>query len=69
MGCRIEASNLPGSVMAAKVQAIQDGITAGLHNRLEDFLILSDSLDAIHVTLSNNCYKGVEEKKYKKRDR
>lgn len=51
----------PGSVMAAELQAISDGINYGLKTLNGTSKILSDSVEAISVVKRNHRYKGVEE--------
>lgn len=51
----------PGSIMAAELQAMQDGLLFGKHHRPGPFRILSDSLEAIHAVLSEIQYERVEE--------
>lgn len=50
-----------GSVMAAEVKAIYNGVLFGEHNLQGPKRILSDSLEAIHAIRGKEMYKGVEE--------
>lgn len=58
-GCR--KIQPPGTILAAELQAIADGITYGLCNFPGPLRILSDSLEAVHAIHSGAIYKGPEE--------
>lgn len=50
----------PGSVMAAELQAIRDGINFWKNNLNGHLKIMSDSIESIHAIRINSIYKGVE---------